>query len=142
MNQIRMRSLIGVFAAIVAPARGSGAVADLQLLPRTRQDVVAEAPVFNPPVAPINIPAIEDRGLPLSAGILDGDALGEPHGKQQDSGKPQNSKTDLPADSLNQEDEGWPLKWPIAPQYCRRWGKPESYVTSHLCTTLFDGMCG
>ena len=139
MDQIRMGSLTGVFASIVAPARGSGAAAEQQL-PRTRQDVVAEAPVFNPPVAPINMPAIEDRGLPLSAENLYDDALDEPHEKQQDSGKPQDRKTDLPADSPNQEDEEWPLKWPIAPQYCRRWGKPDPYVISYISATLSDGM--
>ena len=139
MDQTRMRSLTELLAAIVAPARGSGAAADLQQLPRTRQDVVAEAPVFNPPLASTNIPAIEDRG---SAGNLHGDALDEPHEKQQDSGKPQDSKIDLPADSPNQEDEEWPLKWPIAPQYCRRWGKPDPYVISNFSTTPFDGMCG
>jgi hypothetical protein len=73
MDQIRMDSLTGVSAAIVAPARGSAAAADLQQLPRTRQDVGLEkttiraiAPVSNPNAAPINTPAIDNRGLPLS----------------------------------------------------------------------------
>jgi len=174
MDKIRTDSLTGVFAAIVAPARGSGAPADLQL-PRTRQDVVSEettirakALVSNP-AAPTNTLAIDNRGSPLAleetsrpaqaptttsvtrknnlgspltGRTLYRDELDEPHEKQQNSGNPQDSKTDLPVDSPNQEDEKWPLKWPIAPAWCRRRQKPELYVIFDFSVKLFDGMCG
>ena len=139
MDQIRMSSFAGVFAAIVAPAHGSGTSADLQQLPRTRQDVVveettlrAEAPVSNPRVAPINTPAIEDRGLPLSGGNLHGDALDEPHEAQPNVG---NSREK----NAYQAVDRYPIKWPIAPQHCRRWGKPETYVIFNLSAKSPDG---
>jgi len=97
MNYIHMDTLTRAFAAIGAPARGSGAAADLQL-PRTRQDVALKGA----------------------------------------SRRAQASVSHLP----NQEDGEWPLKWPIAPQYCRRWGKPEPYVVFDVYTKLSDGMCG
>ena len=149
MNHIRMDSLTGVLQAMVAPSRGSS-----EQLPRTRQDVALEEnsrraqasashPRLTPIITTIPSPIRKDTlGSPLSEGTLYGDELDEPHEKQQDSGKPQDSKSDLPADSPNQEDEEWPLKWPIAPQYCRRWGKPDPYVISNFSTTPFDGMCG
>jgi len=105
MDQIRMDSPTGVFAAIVAPARGSGAAVDLQL-PRTRQDVVLEE-TSRPAQASASHPRVTSN-----------------------------------IDSPNQEDEEWPLKWPIAPQYCRRWGKPEPYVIFDFPMRLSDGVCG
>ena len=138
MDRIRMGSLTGVLAAIVAPARGSGASADLQQLPKTRQDVVveettirAEAPVSNPRVAPTNMLAIDDRGLPLSGGTLYGDTLDEPHEAQQNVGNSRGRRADSAVDNTNEEDE-YPLKWPIAPQHSRRRGKPETYVIFDL----------
>jgi hypothetical protein len=154
MNHIHMDSLTGVLQAIVAPARGSSAEADLQQLPRTRQDVAleetgrrAQASVSNPRVTPINTtitPPIRrgTLGSPLSEKTLYGDELDEPHEKQENSGSAQGSKTDLPVDSPNQEEEEWPLKYPIAPQHCRRWGKPESYVVSSFPMIVSDEMRG
>jgi hypothetical protein len=155
MNYIRMDSLTAALQAMVAPSRGSGAAHDLQQLPRTRQEVTldetsrrAQASASHPRVAPINTTITsairkDALGSPLSGRTtLYGDELDEPHEKQQNNGNPQDSKTDLHVDSPNKEDAEWPLKWPIAPQYCRRWGKPESYVILDLSTKLFDGMCG
>jgi len=62
---------------------------------------------------------------------------------EQTSANAQGGKIDLPVDNPNQEEEEeLPYKYPIAPQHCRRWGKPESYVVSVLSTTLSDGMRG
>ena len=89
-------------------------------------------------VAPIRK---ETLGSPLSGRTLYGDELDEPYEKQQSSAKALDSKIDLPVDSPNQEEEEeLPFKYPIAPQHCRRWGKPESYVISDLSTRLSDGM--
>jgi hypothetical protein len=145
-----MDSLTGVLQAIVAPARGE---ADLQQLPRTMHDVTlgetdkrTQASVSNPRVTPINTtitPPIRRNtvGSPLSEKTPYGDELDEPHEKQQHSGSAQGSKTDLPVDSPNQEEE-WPPKYPIAPQHCRRWGKPESYVVSNFSMRVSEGMRG
>ena len=141
-----MGSLTGVFAAIVAPARGSGASADLQQLPRTRQDVVveettirAEAPVSNPRVASINMLAIDHLGLPLSRGTLHGNTLDEPHEAQQNVGNSRGRRADSAVDKTNEKVK-YPLKWPIAPQHSRRWEKPETYVISDLPAKSPDGM--
>jgi hypothetical protein len=155
MNYNRMDSLTGVLQAMVAPSRGSSAAHDLQQLPRTRQDVTleetsrrAQASASHPRVTPINTTITsairkDTLGSPLSGRTLYGDELDEPHEKQQINETQQNSKIDLPVvDSPNQEDAEWPLKWPIAPQYCRRWGKPESYVIFNSSTKPSDGMCG
>lgn len=139
MNHIRMGSLTERLHAIVAPMHDSGDAADMQL-PRTRQDVAlgetgrrAQASVSNPRVTPINtsIRAIrkDTIGSPLSGRTLYGDELDEPYEKQQEDGKAQEGKLELPVvDSPDQEDEEWPIKYPRAPQHCRRWEKPESYV--------------
>lgn len=152
MNHIRMGSLVERLHAMVGPARGSSAAADTQL-PRTRQDVIleetgrrAQASVSNPRLTPINTaiePAIRKYtlGSPLSGKTLYGDELDEPQEKQQNDGNVQESKAELPVDSPNQEEEP-PLKYPIAPQHCRRWGKPESYVLFSLFTRFSDGMRG
>jgi len=151
MNQIRMDSLNSVLQAM----RGSGAAADLQQLPRTMQDLAleetgkrAQASVSNPRVTPINTtitPTIrkDTLGSPLSAKTLYGDDdVEEPHKKQQNSGDVQDSKTDLPVDSPTQEEEEWPIKYPIAPRHCRRWGKPETYVVPDVSTKSSDGVRG
>jgi len=150
-----MDSLTGVLQAIVAPSRGSSAAHDLQQLPRTRQDLAleetsrrAQGSTSHPRVTPINTTITtsirkETFGSPLSERTLYGDELDEPHEKKQNSATSQDSKINLPVDSPNQDEEGeLPFKYPIAPQHCRRWGKPESYVISVLPTTLSDGMRG
>ena len=156
VNQIRTDSLTEVLQTIVAPARGSGAAVHLQQLPRTRQDLAlleetsrrAQGTASHPRVTPtsttITTPIRKEiLGSPLSAGILYGDELDEPRERQQNSANVQDSKIDLPVDNPNQEEEEeWPFKYPIAPQHCRRWGKPESYVISVLPITLSDGMRG
>ena len=53
------------------------------------------------------------------------------------------TRQDVTVNSPNQEEEEeLPFKYPIAPQHCRRWGKPESYVISNFPTKLSDGMRG
>jgi hypothetical protein len=105
-------------------------------LPRTRQDVILEenrrrAQVSNPHIPPIDTtittPIRRDTlGSPLSGGTLYDDNFDEPHEKQQNHAE---SKPELAvADSPSEEEDEWPAKYPVAPQYCRRWGKPESYV--------------
>ena len=138
MNHVRMDSLTERLQAIVAPKRGGGGADDMEL-PRTRQDLAleetgrrAQASVSIPRLPPINtsIPAIrkDTLGSPLSGGTLFGDELDEPHEKEKEDGNVQESKSELPVvDSPDQEME-WPLKFPKAPQLCRRWEKPESYA--------------
>ena len=164
VNQIRMDSLTEVLRAIAAPARGSGAAVYLQRLPRTRQDLALEEPsrgaqgslkpqvqgsashprvtLTSATVTTITTPTRKETlGSSLSGRILYDDELDEPHEEQQNSATAQDSKIDLPVDNSNQEEE-LPLKYPIAPQYCRRWAKPESYVISDFSTTLSDEMRG
>ena len=151
MNHIRMDSFTGVWQAIVAPSRGSSAAHDPQQLPRTMQDLAleetsrrAQGSTSHPRVTPIDTTlttSIRKETLvssPLSAKTLYD--LDESHEKQQNSATVQDSKIDLPVDSPNQDEEedDLPFKYPIAPQHCRRWGKPESYVISVLPMTLSD----
>ena len=152
MNHIRMDSFTGVWQTIVAPSRGSSAAHDPQQLPMTMQDLAlevtsrrAQGSASHPRVTPIDTTITTSIrketlvGSPLSAKTLY--ELDEPHEKQQNSANAQDSKINLPVDSPNQEEEDeLPLKYPIAPQHCRRWGKPESYVISVLPVTLSDGM--
>jgi len=81
----------------------------------------------------------DNPGSPLSERTLDVD---EPHEKQKNSRNPQDSKPNLHVDIPKQDDEKWPLKWPIAPQHCRRFGKPQRYVVFEFSMKLSDGMCG
>ena len=153
VNQIRMDSLTETLRAIAAPPRGSGAAVYLQ--PTTRQDLAleetsrrAQGLASHPRVVPTNTTTTtptrkETPGSPLSGRTLYGDELDEPHEEQQDSATAQDSEIYLPIVNPNQEEEEeLPVKYPIAPQYCRRWGKPESYVISVLPMTLSDGMRG
>ena len=155
MNNIRMDSLSGVLQAIVAPARGSSAAHEVHELPRTVQDLAleetsrrAQTSTSHPRVAPIDTTITrpirkETFGSPLSERTLYGDELDEPHEKQKNSAGALDSKIDLPIESPNQEEaEDMPFKYPIAPQFCRRWGKPESYVIPDFSTKLSDGLCG
>ena len=148
MNNIRMGSLNGVLQAIGASSRDSSAAHDL---PRTRQDLAleetsrrAQTSTSHPRVAPIDTTLTrpvrkETFGSPLSERTLYGDELDESYEKQQNSAKVLDSKIDLPVESPNQEEgEELPFKYPIAPQHCRRWGKPESYVISNFSTRLSD----
>ena len=152
MNTIRMDSLSGVLQAIVAPSRGSSAAHDL---PRTRQDLAleetsrrAQASASHRRVAPIDTtitPPIrkETLGSPLSGRTLYGDELDEPYEKQQNSAKVLDSKIDLPVESpIQEQEEDLPFKYPIAPQHCRRWGKPESYVIFNFSTRPSDRIRG
>jgi hypothetical protein len=62
-------------------------------------------------------------GSPLSGGTL----FDEPNEKQQQNGEnAKESKVELVVDSPDEEEGAeWPAKYPVAPQHCRRWGKPE-----------------
>jgi hypothetical protein len=133
-----MNFLTARLQAIVAPAHGSG---NIQQLPRTRQDVVLEEtgrPAITPVVA--NMPTIrrDNIGNPLSGRTLYGDELDEPHGAQQNVGNLQERREGLAVDSENREEE-WPIKYPVAPQHCGRWGKPGPYVIFDLPTRFPDG---
>ena len=157
MNHIRMDSLTERLQAIVAPRRGSGDAADMQL-PRTRQDVVleetgrrAQALTLSRRVTPIDtsVPARKDAGSPLSGKTLYGDGFDEPHEKQQDDVNEQESKPVVDeqeskpmVDDPTQEEDEWPMKYPIAPQHCRRWGKPETYVVFKFPGKDFNGLRG
>jgi hypothetical protein len=145
MNHIRMEPLTGLARAVIARSRGGSAAHDLQLLPRTIQDVAldatsrrAQASTSHLRITPTITSAIrnDSLGSPLRGRTL---YVDEPYENQQNDGNQQDSNLDLPVDSPNQEDTEWPLKWPIAPQYCRRWGKPESYVIFVVSTKLSDG---
>lgn len=135
-----MDSLTEVLQAIVTL---SSAAHDMQQLPRTRQEVTleensrrAQASASNPRVTPITL------GAPLSEKTLHGDELGEHLETQQNSRNAQDIEANLPPSSSRQGEEELPVKYPIAPQFCRRWGKPESYVIPDFSTKLSDGLCG
>ena len=141
LNQIRMDTFSGVLQAIVAPSHGSSAAHDLQL-PRTRQDVTleetsrrAQESASHPRVTPINTPITPFVRKETLDSVLYkaryGNKLDEPQAEQQNSANAQDREIDLPVDNPNQEEkeeEELPDKYPIAPQFCRRWRKPESYV--------------
>src|SRR5258706_4618579 len=60
---------------------------------------------------------------------------------EQTSANAQGGKIDLPVDNPNQEEEEeLPFKYPIVPQHCRRWRKPQSYVLPDLSTALSERM--
>jgi len=133
MNHFHMDSLSGRLQAIVAPIRGGSAAEHDMRLPRTTQDLESEetgrrtqALVSRSRVTPIDTTIAskfrkDSLASPLSGGTLYDGELDEPSEKQQDGGSVQDSKN---AD----EEEGSLIKYPIAPQHCRRWEKPESYV--------------
>ena len=96
------------------------------------------------PTQPIPIPIRKDTlGEPLSEKTLYGDKRDEYLEAQQNSGGAQGIETGIPDGGPKQGESKWPLlKYPIAPQHCRRWGKPESYVISDFSTKPSDGMRG
>ena len=86
------------------------------------------------------LPAGKDVKWLLLRRFLYGDGFDEPHEKQQDIVNEQKSRPVV--DDPAQEEEEWPMKYPIAPQHCRRWGKPETYVVFKISWEKFDGLRG
>ena len=125
-----MDFLTEILQAIVTP---SSAAHDMQQLPRTRQDVTSEE-------TSRRAQASASRAI-LPEKTLHGDKLGEHLEAQQNGGNAQDIEANLPSSNSSRGEEEL-KKYPIAPQFCRRWGKPESYVIPDLSMKLSDGMCG
>jgi len=134
MNHFHMDSFSRCLQAIVAPMGGASAAADDMQLPRTRQDVMLEE-TRRRAQASVSNPTIASKRSPLSEKNLSGDGLDEAREKQQDSGNAQENK-------IADEEIEWPVKYPIAPQHCRRWEKPGSYVVFNFSTKYSDGPRG